>query len=99
MSNALIACCLWAVAANVIAMFPSRDAHWRAAYLLIAVGVPLVGWVTWAMGPWVGLIVLFAGASILRWPVWYFWCWLTRRPVRREAPPEVPAEGPAEVRE
>jgi hypothetical protein len=68
--------CLWLIAANVIAMFPSRDHHWRAAYALIAVGIPVVGWVTWANGPWVGLLVLAAGASVLRWPVIYLWRWL-----------------------
>ena len=31
--------CIWLITANVMAMFPSRDHHWRAAYLLIAVGI------------------------------------------------------------
>jgi hypothetical protein len=60
-------------------MLPSRDHHWRAAYILIGFGVPLVGWVTWVEGPWVGLIVLGAGASVLRWPLWYLWRWLAGR--------------------
>lgn len=68
--------CLWLIAANVIAMFPSRDHHWRAAYALIAVGIPIIGWVTWANGPWWGLLVLACGASVLRWPVIYLWRWL-----------------------
>ncbi len=68
--------CLWLIAANVIAMFPSRDHHWRAAYALIAVGIPIIGWVTWANGPWVGLLVLACGASVLRWPVIYLWRWV-----------------------
>jgi hypothetical protein len=38
---------VWLIAANVIAMFPSRDKHWRVAYVLIAVGVPILGWATW----------------------------------------------------
>ena len=71
-------CLVWLVAANVIAMFPSRDYHWRAAYVLIAIGVPLLGWVTYASGPIVGLLVLAAGASILRWPLIYFWRWVRR---------------------
>lgn len=61
--------CLWLIAANVIAMLPSRDHHWRAAYALIVVGIPLLGWVTWQAGPVWGLILLGAGASILRWPL------------------------------
>ena len=72
----LALCLVWLVAANVIGMFPSRDLHWRAAYALIAVGVPLLGWATWETGPVVGLLLLAAGASILRWPVVYFWRWL-----------------------
>jgi hypothetical protein len=72
-------CFLWLIVANVIAMFPSRDYHWRAAYGLIAVGVPLLGWVTYVAGPLIGLGLLAAGASILRWPVVFFWRWLRRR--------------------
>ncbi len=79
MSLSLLGALLWLVVANVIALFPSRDHHWRAAYILIAIGIPLLGWVTWQNGPWVGLIALAAGASILRWPVRYFGRWLRRR--------------------
>lgn len=75
----LALCLLWLIVANVIAMFPSRDYHWRAAYGLIAIGVPLLGWVTWEMGPIVGMVMLAAGASILRWPVVFFWRWLRRQ--------------------
>ncbi|MDX5349890.1 MAG: DUF2484 family protein, partial [Paracoccaceae bacterium] len=55
------------------------DYHWRAAYVLIALGVPLLGWVTWETGPIVGMVILAAGASILRWPVVYLWRWLRRQ--------------------
>jgi Protein of unknown function (DUF2484) len=68
--------CLWLIAANVVAIFPSRDRHWTAAYILITVGIPIIGWVTWVNGPWVGLLVLAAGASVLRWPVIYLWRWV-----------------------
>ena len=71
-------CLVWLISANVIAMFPSRDFHRRAAHGLIAIGVPLLGWVTYAGGPIVGMLVLAAGASILRWPVVFFWRWLRR---------------------
>jgi hypothetical protein len=70
-----LALCLgWLIVANVIAMFPSRDYHWRAAYGLIALGVPLLGWVTWEGGPIVGMVVLAAGASLV-----YFWRWLRQK--------------------
>ena len=74
--------CLWAITATVTAMLPSRDYHWRAAYFLIAAGIPILGWVTYENGPWIGLIVLAAGASILRWPLIYLWRWVKRKTVR-----------------
>ncbi len=73
MSGSLLLACLWAVTATLIAMLPSRDRHWRAAYLLIAAGVPILGWVTYQNGPWLGLIVFGAGVSILRWPLIHLW--------------------------
>jgi hypothetical protein len=72
------AACLWLIVANLIAMLPSRDHHWRAAYALIAVGIPILGWLTYQNGPWVGLAALVAGASLLRWPVIYLWRWARR---------------------
>jgi hypothetical protein len=75
----LVLCLVWLISANVIGMFPSRDLHWRAAYVMIAIGVPLLGWATWENGPVVGLLLLAAGASILRWPVVYLWRWLRRQ--------------------
>lgn len=78
MTLPLALCLLWLIAANVIGMFPSRDYHWRAAYVLIAIGLPLLIWVTWEGGLLVGTLVFAAAASILRWPVIYFWRWLRR---------------------
>lgn len=78
MSTSLILACLWALAANILAMTPSKDHHWRNAYILIAIGIPLVGYVTWQNGPFAGLIALAAGISVLRWPVIYFGRWLRR---------------------
>ncbi len=71
--------CVWLITANVMAMFPSRDHHWRAAYGLIAIGIPLIGWVTYQNGPVIGMLVLAAGASVLRWPVVYMWRWIRRQ--------------------
>lgn len=73
MNGSIILACLWTVTATLIAILPSRDRHWRAAYLLIAAGIPILGWVTLQNGPWIGLIVLAAGASILRWPLIHLW--------------------------
>jgi hypothetical protein len=79
MSLSLILACIWAVAANLAAMIPARDHHWRRAYLLIGCGISLLGFVTYENGPIAGLIVLAAGMSLLRWPVVH----LTRRLRRR----------------
>ena len=78
MSAALLLACIWALTANVIAMLPSRDYHWRNAYMLIAAGIPILGFVTYQNGPWIGLLVLAAGMSVLRWPVIYLVRWLRR---------------------
>ncbi|MEX0316893.1 MAG: DUF2484 family protein [Ruegeria sp.] len=78
MNTSLILACVWAVVANVLAMTPSRDNHWTRAYALIAVGIPLVGYVTYENGPWIGLLVLAAGMSVLRWPVIYLTRWLRK---------------------
>ncbi len=80
--------CLWLIAANVLGMLPSRDHHWRAAYALIAVGVPLLGWVTYENGPVWGLATLAAGVSVLRWPVLF----LGRRVMARLRKGQEPAE-------
>lgn len=78
MTQSLILACLWAIAATVIAVLPGRW-HWTAAYCLIAVGIPLLGWVTYQNGPIVGMLVLAGGVSVLRWPVIFFFRWLRRR--------------------
>ncbi|MCV2871416.1 DUF2484 family protein [Defluviimonas sp. WL0050] len=82
MNLSITLACLWAVTATLIAMLPSRDHHWRAAYVLIALGIPILGYVTYQNGPWLGLIVLAAGASILRWPLIYLWRWARGRRAR-----------------
>ncbi|QJF50786.1 DUF2484 family protein [Roseobacter ponti] len=82
MSTPLILAAFWALIANVLAMTPSRDHHWRNAYILIAVGIPIVGLVTWAHGPWIGMLVMVAGMSVLRWPVIYLGRWIRRITLR-----------------
>ncbi|TYB87991.1 DUF2484 family protein [Oceaniovalibus sp. ACAM 378] len=79
MSLSLILASLWFLAANVGAILPSGRNHWPLAWCLIAVGIPLLGFVTWQHGPWVGLLVLAGGASILRWPLRHLVDWMKRR--------------------
>lgn len=78
MNLSIVLAALWAIAANILAMLPSRDNHWRRAYVLIAVGVPILGYVTYQNGPMIGLVALLAGMSMLRWPVIYAARWLRR---------------------
>ena len=79
MSPALVAALVWLIAANVIGMFPSRDQHWRNAYLLIAVAVPVLIWLTYAKGWLWGVAFLIAAGSVLRWPLIYLMRWIKRR--------------------
>ncbi len=79
MTLSLACAALWLIVANVLAMIPSNDNHWRRAYFLIAVGVPLLGWVTYQNGPWIALVVLAAGMSVLRWPVIYLSRWIKQQ--------------------
>ena len=79
MITPLIAGLLWLVAANVTGMLPSRDKHWRVAYILITVGVPILGWVVYQNGVVWGMLFLLAAGSVLRWPVVHAWRWVKAR--------------------
>lgn len=76
---ALVAALIWLVAANLIGMLPSKDHHWRNAYGLIAVGLPLLIWLTYENGAGWGLAFLIAAGSVLRWPLMYLWRWIRQR--------------------
>ena len=62
MTLSLILALLWLVLANVIGALPSKHHHWPSAYVLIAIGLPILGFVFWENNIWIGLIVL-------EWPV------------------------------
>lgn len=70
--------CLWIVAANVLALIPSRDNHWARAYGLIAIGVPLLVYIAYSIGLFIAFAFLIAGMSVLRWPVVYLTRWARR---------------------
>ena len=78
MTWSLTLACLWAVIANMIAMTPSKYNHWRNAYVLIGIGIPILGFVTIQHGPWLAMVVLVAGGWMLRWPVIYLVRWIRR---------------------
>jgi len=70
---------LWVLLAFVMAAIPSHDNHWRRAYFLMCVGFPIVVWVFWNDGIWMGMIALTVGAIVLRWPVYFLWQWVKGR--------------------
>lgn len=78
MSWALTLALLWFVVANLGAMIPSKRHHWPFAYVLIGVGIPILGAVVYLHGPWIGVLILFAAMSVLRWPVIYLFRWIKR---------------------
>lgn len=78
MIASLLLAFLWLVLANVIGLLPTRDHHWRSAYILIALGIPILGWVTYQNGPIWGMLVLAGGVSVLRWPVYFLARWVKR---------------------
>lgn len=84
MTVSLTLAAVWALVANLLAILPSRDNHWRRAYFLIIIGIPLLGYVVYENGPWWGLGVLCAAMSVLRWPLVYLMRWFgfARRKVR-----------------
>lgn len=90
MTPSLLLALTWLIAANFLGMMPSRNSHWRRAYVLIALGVPLLIWVFWQNGFWIGAAVTIAAASIFRWPLIYAWRWIRTRLGMAPAPDAAP---------
>ena len=76
MSPSLFLALAWLTIANVVGMFPSRHKHWPPAYVLMALGAPLLVWVFRNDGWLVGAIIALCAASILRWPLRFFFKWV-----------------------
>lgn len=79
LTDPLILMGLWVVLAFIMAAFPSRDNHWRRAYILTGIGLPLLIWITWQHGALLGLIGVVIGGLVLRWPVYFLWRWIRRK--------------------
>jgi len=79
MTFSLVLACLWLIAANVIGLIPSKHKHWPQAYVMIAIGLPILAYVAWESGVMYGALVLIAAMSILRWPVVYLMRWVRGR--------------------
>ncbi len=75
---------LWVVLAFVMAAIPSNDNHWRRAYVLITIGIPLLIWIVWQHGVLMGLFGLIVGCLVLRWPVYFLWRWI-KQTTRKDA--------------
>lgn len=79
MSLSLTCAFIWLIAANLRAMFPSKDNLWTFAYVMIALGVPIVIGVAIQHNIWLALVLVGMGAWIMRWPVIYLWRWFKGR--------------------
>lgn len=79
--GALIAACLWVLAATAIAFLPIRR-QYLPGLILLAGAVPLLVWLGQGYGPWVVLAALAAILSMFRRPLRY----LVRRLLGRVPP-------------
>jgi hypothetical protein len=68
MMTPLVLACLWGICATLVAVGPRRF-HWPAAVVLIVLGVPLLGWITYVHGLIIGILALMGAMSVLRWPL------------------------------
>ncbi|WP_366934947.1 DUF2484 family protein [Marivita sp.] len=78
MSYSLSAACCWIILAAILGALPSNDNHWRRAYLLMALGAPILIWVYMSDGMYWGLAFTVAVMSVFRWPLRYFIAWVLR---------------------
>jgi hypothetical protein len=78
MTFSITAAFIWLIVANLRAMFPSKDHHWKFAYVMIAIGIPILIGVAIQNSIWLALVLLGMGAWIMRWPVIYLWRWFKR---------------------
>ncbi len=79
MSLSLIAALIWMVVVNLRAMFPSQDNHWKFAYAMIAIGLPILLWVYLEHGALLAAVLLIGAMWVMRWPVVYLGRWLRRQ--------------------
>ena len=89
MSYALLAACVWVVAATVVAFLPMRRQFVPGIALLIAAPV-IVVWIGMEHGPWIALAGVAGVVSMFRRPLRYYVLKAMGR--APELPPEVAAE-------
>lgn len=79
MSVSIVLALVWLIAVNLRGMFPSKDNHWRFAYGMIALGVPVLVVIWYQHGFWLALAFFLMAAWVMRWPVIYLWRWVKRK--------------------
>lgn len=79
MTGSVIAALIWMLVVNLRAMFPSKDNHWKFAYAMIAVGIPILIWVFLEHGLLLAAVLLLGAMWVMRWPVIYLTRWLRRK--------------------
>jgi amino acid transporter len=80
--TALMAGCLWVLAATVTALLPMRRQMAPGLVLLLSAPV-LVVWMSLVLGWWVGVIAVLAFLSMFRRPLGALLNWSLGREVRR----------------
>jgi len=88
MSGALIAGCIWVLAASATALLPLRRQMWPGLVLLLSAPVLLV-WIGRVHGVWPVVLALGAFVSLFRRPLWY----LARRAMGQKLPPPHQEDG------
>jgi hypothetical protein len=86
MSWALVAACLWVLAATATAMLPMPRQYPPGITLLVLAPV-ILAWIGWAHGAWWALLGLAGFVSMFRNPLIYFWKVWRGMPVSRTDDP------------
>ena len=79
MNIQFFAICIWVVVAFVATLFPTKNSHWRRAYVLMGIAAPLLVWIIWTGGIWYGVLFALVAASVFRWPLIYLYRWLWKQ--------------------
>lgn len=79
MTYSFLLICVWALIANVIALFPSKRHHWPAAYALLAFSVPMMAVIIYENDGLLIAAAILIWISTMRWPIRYGWIWIKQK--------------------